>query len=117
MVPWPGSRRSVGQTSRPAHDEDLPWEETPAFHPERQLLGRRDSASGICVSNVGRRVCRWKNGKPRGYVVRSDRFFSADRIHLSRDGCLRLDSRFPEWLTVYQAVNEQDCGTGTCFLV
>ena len=88
----------IGPTPRPAYDEDSPWGKTPAFLLENQLIGLR--GNGIRVISIGRQVCVWKNGKPRGYVVRAGRFFTGDKVHLSRDGYRRVASRFPRWLKV-----------------
>lgn len=59
----------VGPTPRPKHDEGQPWNRTPAFLLERDMLALRNPNQGVQVICVGRRVCRWRNGRNRGYYV------------------------------------------------
>ena len=89
----------VGPTPRPKHDEGLPWNRTPAFLLERDLLTLRNR-NGVQVICVGRRVCRWRNGKNRGYHVHASVYFDQDLVHLSGPGYERMSERLPSWLAM-----------------
>ena len=90
----------IGPTPRPAHDENLPWNLTPAFFLERQMLALRNSDRGVAVLSVGRRLCQWRNGRDRGYFVYATALFARDGVHLSSAGYARLGARLPSWLDV-----------------
>ena len=88
----------VGPTPRPATDNNRPWNETPAFSFEQQMLALRDEQRGIRVVGVGRQVCQFRN-KPRGYYVYGNRHFARDGVHLNGSGYVRVLARPPEWLS------------------
>ncbi|XP_043203813.1 ras-responsive element-binding protein 1-like isoform X1 [Amphibalanus amphitrite] len=88
----------VGPTPRPANDEGLLWNKTPAFLLERQMLSLRDGGRGPAVLSVGRRLCRWRNGPTRGHYVHSTAFYNPDGVHLTGAGYGRLAPRLPAWL-------------------
>ena len=90
----------VGPTPRPKHDEGQPWNRTPAFLLERDMLALRNPNQGVQVICVGRRVCRWRNGRNRGYYVHASSHFDPDRVHLSGPGYERMKERLPSWLAI-----------------
>ena len=77
-------------------DLGRPWEQTPAFHLERQILRCVEDMDGVCLLPLGRQLCTRRRSR---HVVQCIDYFRGDGVHLSQKGYDRLLPRFPTWLT------------------
>ena len=71
-------------------DLGRPWEQTPAYHLERQLRRLVDKSDDVTFLQLGRQLCTRKRSR---HVVQDVDLFKEDGTHLSGKGYARL--RFP----------------------